>query len=281
VKVEKAFAPDDMKAFEQEAKCALVATVNPEGLPHVTLISSLRARRPDQLMWGQFTEGLSKKHVRINPKTGFLVLTLDRRLWRGQAVWTHALGEGPEYEMYNKTPMFRYNAYFGIHTVHYMDLVKTYGRESLPLARVVAASLLTRIAGPAAGRGSEAQALKPWAVGLFNRLNALRFMAYIHEDGFPRIFPMLQGLAAGSGRIVFSPLAYGRELEALEAGQAVAVFAMSLSMEDVLARGTFQGYRRRRGARLGLVDLDWVYNSMPPNPGQIYPAAPLAAVERF
>jgi hypothetical protein len=162
-----------------------------------------------------------------------------------------------------------------------MDLVETYGRESLPMVRVVAASLLTRLAGPAAGRGSHAQVLRPWAVGLFNRLNALKFMAYIHEDGFPRIFPMLQGLAADSGRIVFSPLAYGQELETLQPGQVVALYAMSLDMEDVLARGTFQGYRRCRGVRLGLVDLDWVYNSMPPNPGQIYPAVPLLAVERF
>lgn len=281
MQVGKTFTPDDMKAFEQEAKCALLATVNPEGLPHVTLISSLRARRPDQLMWGQFTEGLSKKHVRINPKTGFLVLTLDRRLWRGKAVWTHALGEGEEYEMYNKTPMFRYNAYFGIHTVHYMDLVETYGREGLPMSRVVAAVLLTRLAAAAAGRGSEVQVLRPWAVGLVNRLNALRFMAYVDGDGFPRIFPMLQGLAADSGRIAFSPLAFDQELKTLESGQAVALFAMSLNMEDVLARGTFQGYRRCRGVRLGLVDLDWVYNSMPPNPGQIYPAVPLLAVERF
>ena len=49
----------------------------------------------------------------------------------------------------------------------------------------------------------------------------------------------------------------------------------------VLARGRFSGYSRKRGVRLGLVDLDWIYNSMPPKHGQIYPLLPLEAVEHF
>ena len=126
-------AQSDIKAFEPEAKIGLIATVNPDGLPHITMISSIRAKSPTQLMWGQFCEGLSKKNVTTNPKTGFLVMTPDRRLWRGKAKWTHTEEkQGEDFEMYNNTPMFRYNAYFGIHTVHYMDLIETHGQEKLP-----------------------------------------------------------------------------------------------------------------------------------------------------
>lgn len=52
-------------------------------------------------------------------------------------------------------------------------------------------------------------------------------------------------------------------------------------MESVLVRGPFAGFKRRGFFRLGLVDIDWVYNSMPPCHGQIYPAVPLKAVESF
>ena len=56
---------------------------------------------------------------------------------------------------------------------------------------------------------------------------------------------------------------------------------MALSMEDVLVRGVFEGIRRIAGLPTGVVTLDWVYNPMPPAPGQIYPPLPLEAVKEF
>jgi hypothetical protein len=54
-----------------------------------------------------------------------------------------------------------------------------------------------------------------------------------------------------------------------------------MNMEDVLIRGTFQGYERRRSMNVGTIDIEWVYNSMPPAHGQIYPQAELKAVVHF
>jgi hypothetical protein len=49
----------------------------------------------------------------------------------------------------------------------------------------------------------------------------------------------------------------------------------------VLVRGTFRGFQRYRAVSLGTVDTEWVYNSMPPAHGQIYPEVPLAPVTEF
>jgi len=285
-----AFDAADLAAFEPTAKVGLLATVNPAGLPHISLITSIQAKSTTQLMWGQFTEGLSKQHVRENPRTAFLILTMDRRLWRGKANYTHAVKEGDDYVIFNSKPMFRYNAYFGIHTVHYMDLVETGGRESLPLASIAGAALLTRVGilgdamryrAPKTPRVPQNWPLTPWGESLFNRLAGLKFIAWIGADGFPTITPLLQGVAADRRRIVFSPLAYGDELRAIPPGAPVAVFGMSMQMEDILVRGPFAGYRRIALTRLGAVDIDWVYNSMPPKMGQIYPPEPLTPVTDF
>jgi hypothetical protein len=281
VKKATRFESADMEAFQAEAKVGLLATVNPEGLPHISLISSMQAKDPVRLIWGQFSEGRSKMHVKQNPHAGFLIMTLDRSLWRGKALWTHAETEGEDYEMYNQKPMFRYNAYFGIHTVHFMDLVETYGKEGLPLARVVTASLATRAAKGGAKSPAVDRILKPWAEGLFNRLDTLKFIGCMDDAGFPTIIPVIQCQAAGSRRLAFSPLAYGEELGAIRQGMQVAVFGMSMQMEDVLVRGTFLGYDRVRFQRLGVVELEWVYNSMPPTPGQIYPPLGLKPVVNF
>jgi hypothetical protein len=52
-------------------------------------------------------------------------------------------------------------------------------------------------------------------------------------------------------------------------------------MEDVLVRGRWRGLRRFAGIRAGAVEVDWLYNSMPPVPGQVYPPVELAPVSRF
>jgi hypothetical protein len=54
-----------------------------------------------------------------------------------------------------------------------------------------------------------------------------------------------------------------------------------MAMEDVLVRGKYNGTRRVGLNRLGTVDIDWVYNSMPPCHGQIYPEVPLTPVVEF
>ncbi len=279
--VYKEFDPADLREFEPDAKIGLIATINPDGLPHCTLITALQARGTRELIWGQFSEGYSKKNVKKNPRTGFLIMSLSRDLWRGKALWTHEAKEGPEYEMYNKKPMFRYNSYFGIHTVHYMDLVETGGREKLPMGGIVRAALATKIVKGGKATKNPARVLKPWAEGLFNRLDSLKFLAYIGADGFPVIVPVIQCQAADSRRLVFAAGGYREELDAVPANSTVAIFGLTLDMEDMLVRGRFLGFSRSRGIRVGCMDIEWVYNSMPPIQGQIYPATELRPVMEF
>ncbi len=275
------FSEADIKALEPTMKIGLLATVNQEGLPHLTLISSLRANTPSQLIWGQFVEGTSKSFIRENPRAGFAVMTLDKELWRGKATFTHTATQGPEFEMYNNTPMFRYNAYFGVHTVYYMDLVEHVGRQALPMGQIVFAAVQTMIARALSSQGSAKAVLNPWTRGLLNKLDNLKFLAYVGDDGYPVIVPVIQAQAADTEHVLFSTGAYGADLAALSEGMSVALFGMSLDMEDVLLRGEFQGFRRKVGVRCGSVKINWVYSPMPPKPQQIYPEVRLEAVTSF
>ena len=271
-----AFSPEDIQALQPAMKIGLLATVNPEGLPHLTLIASLRANTPTQLTFGQFIEGTSKGFLHQNPRAGFLVMTLDRNLWRGKATFTHTARQGPEFELYNNQPMFRYNAYFGVHTVYYLDLVEQSGRGALPMGRVVAAALQTMAAR--ATRRPAGEAMNPWTQALLNKLGNLKFLATVDGDGYPRIVPVIQAQAAGAGEVLFAASVYAEDLEAIPSGVPAALLGMSLRMEDVLVRGRYQGLRRVAGQRCGIVQVDWVYNPMPPTPQQIYPPLPLEPV---
>ncbi|MBN2394625.1 MAG: hypothetical protein JXR84_28095 [Anaerolineae bacterium] len=270
----------DIAAFMPEMKIGLLATVNDAGLPHLTLISTLRASSPAQLTWGQFTEGLSKQFIRHHPQVGFMVMTLNKEVWRGKATFTHTARQGPEYDAYNNIPMFRYNAYFGIHTVYYMDLVAHTGRQVLPMGQVIFAAVQTMLARTLA-RKTQTSVLNLWTRRLFNKLDNLKFVAYVGDDSYPVIIPAIQAQALDTERVTFSAGVFGDELRAIPAGVPMAVFGMTLDMEDVLLRGTFGGIRRIAGIPCGIVAVDWVYNPMPPKPEQIYPAVPLEPVRVF
>jgi len=281
LQLQNIFSEADIQSTRPELKIGLLATVTPEGLPHVTLISSLMACGPSQMCFGQFVEGTSKKHILTNPKTGFLIMSLDKDLWRGKATYTHSVKDGLEYDHYNNVPMFRYNAYFGVHTVHYLDLVGQTGKSPLPMNRIILAAIQTMLARTFGRKPGQKTVLNTWTRAFVDKLDNLKFLAYIGTDGYPMIIPAIQTQSLDVQHVLFSTSVYAGELAVIPAGVPLAVFSMALTMEDVLLRGTYQGIRRVGGIKAGVVEVDWIYNPMPPVAGQVYPALEIQAVTKF
>jgi hypothetical protein len=236
---------------------------------------------PAQMCFGQFTEGISKKHILTNPKAGFLIMSLDRNVWRGKASYTRFAKAGPEYDYYNNVPMFRYNAYFGVHTVYYLCLLGQSGKSPLPMNRIIFAAVQTMLARRLGRKPGTQSVLNTWTRAFLDKIDNLKFLCYVDADGYPVLIPAIQTQSLDNQHVVFSTSVYADELAALPAGIPLAVFSMALTMEDVLLRGTYLGIRRLGGVRVGLVQVDWVYNPMPPVPGQIYPPVQLKPVVAF
>jgi len=264
------FDESDLPNFEPDGKVGLVATINPEGLPHITLITAMQALDTRHLVFGQFCEGRGKRNAEERRRLGFLFLSLDKRVWRGTATWTGKSDSGPEHAMMNRKPMWRYNSYFGIHTVHYLDLVSTTDAEKIKMGSVLAGVVKAAVLGWTPGSGNRREthpdAMNAWTQGFISRTGNLKFAAFIGPDGYPRIVPQLAAVATGGGRIYLPGAEYGEELADIQEGASVALFTMALSMEDVLVRGCFS-----HSGRGGFIDVDWVYNSMPPVAERIYP----------
>lgn len=70
--------PEDIKKFETSYKIGLVATVEPDGDPHISLLSTLMAKSESEMMLGKFICGMSKENVLSNPKAGFLIMSLEK-----------------------------------------------------------------------------------------------------------------------------------------------------------------------------------------------------------
>jgi hypothetical protein len=208
-------------------------------------------------------------------------MSLDKCLWRGKATYTHSAKDGVEYDHYNNVPMFRYNAYFGVHTVYYLDLVSHTGKTPLPMNRVIFASIQTMLARMLGYKLGSSSVLNPWTRAFLDKIDNLKFLSYVGEDGYPLIIPAIQAQSLDGQHVLFSTSAYADELRSIPPGKPLAVFGMALTMEDVLLRGSFKGVRRMGGVAVGIVEVDWIYNPMPPVPGQIYPPVEIKPIIEF
>jgi hypothetical protein len=178
-------------------------------------------------------------------------------------------------------PMFRYNAYFGVHTVYYLNLLAQTGKAPLPMNRIVFAAIQTMLVRSLGRKSGKLPVMNVWTRAFLDKIDNLKFLCYVDADGYPVLIPAIQTQSLDAQHVLFSPSVYTNELAALPAGVPLAVFSMALTMEDVLLRGTYLGIRRIGGIRTGLVQVNWVYNPMPPVPGQVYPPLELKQVVAF
>jgi hypothetical protein len=274
------FSDEEIEAFRPALKIGLISSITPEGLPHITLFSSLMACDDNQLSWGQFVEGISFNFIENNPSVGWLIMSLNKEVWRGKASYTHAQKSGKEFDFYNNTPMFRYNAYFGIHTVYYMNLINHSGKEKLPMGKIVFSAVKTRLS-KAFFHNGKMRILNNWTSKLLNKIDSLKFLSYVNEEGFPEIIPLIQAQSDNKEYIIFALGAYTDEIKNIPSNTSVAVFCMSLDMTDVLVRGEYKGIKWIGPSKCGQVKINYVYNPMPPVMGRIYPKEPISPIKTF
>lgn len=251
------------KAFDTNYKIGLIGTTDMKGDPHITLISTLKAKGDKQMIFGNFVVGESKKYLLSNPKTGFLVMTLDKDFWTGRMDYTGFLGNGEDHEAYNRTPLFRYNTYFGIDSVYYFDLKNISEGQALDMAGVIANSMLVYAARHMHSKKNAKEGLSPWALNLMQKMDTLCFISWHDKDGYPVIAPCIQLQAADESTLMLSEHPYSDMLKSIEPGARVAVYASNLRFQSVMAKGCFSGFRNG----LATINIDRIYNPMPPKHG--------------
>lgn len=263
---------EDIEKFAVGSKIGLISTVSPEGMPHVSLISSVQAKGEDQIIWGQFSHGLSKIYLKDNKKTGFMIVNLEKKWWRGRALHKEIKDTGEEFEMYNNQPLFRYNSYFGIGKVHYMDLIDYSGEQSLPMKGIISGALRGRLAKPMI-KASECKEkkIKGLSSQLAKDLTSLKFLSFLDDEGYPIILPVIQAFMKDQSRMIIPLTAFGDEIRTIKEGAKAAMFIANMDLASVLFQGTFKGVKKAAGLEYGIFDVEKVYNSMVPIIGYIYP----------
>ena len=276
------FEDNCKKIFESDSKVGLLCSIAPDGYPHIALISSISVKNSKTLMWGQFTQGLSKDYLKNNPKTGFLVVLPDQRWWTGKALYSSTVVTGEDFDFFNNKPLFRYNSYCGIGAVHYEELVDVSVGEKLPLLKIglgfFASGALKKKVISHNGNAEKIEKMPPYGIDLASGLTCLKFAAFVDADGFPRMYPVMQGQPADANRLVFSSTPYAELLQQIPEGAKTAVFLANLNLESLLLQGRWFNTKKSGRLKNSTFEIDKVYNSMLPIGGYIYPPKTLPNV---
>ena len=264
---------EEVMKFTQPAIMAkLIATVDPRGWPHITLISSNRAISKNQIVWGQFTKGSSKEYVQKNPKQGIFYMTAEApfKFIQVKADFSHTKDDGEDIEYFNKSDFMRYFTYINIYRVYYNNIVAATPIRDLPFGGI--ASKIAKQIVKSAKTELEEKRLNVIGYKLLTDKIGVRAIAYIDpSDGYPIIIPHLQLQAVDHNRLYFPLTGLKEDLLQIPVDSKVAVFAANFDMASQVVKGTFTGFQKLEDLEFGLIEIEEIYNSSPPIMGKIYP----------
>jgi hypothetical protein len=261
-----------IKFTQPDIMVKLIATVDPRNWPHITMISSNRAINNDQIVWGQFTKGTSKDHIKINPKQGFFYMTAEApfKFIQVKADFSYERTEGEELENFNKSDFMRYFTYINVYKAYYNKVVATTPIRDLPFGGIP--KKIVREIKKSAATGLDEKRLNVIGYKLFTNPIGIRAITYIDPtDGYPIIIPHLQLEAVDHNRFYFPLTALKEDLQQIPINSKVAVFAANFDMANQVAKGSYIGTQIAGDIEYGIIEIEEIYNSSPPITGKIYP----------
>ncbi len=264
---------DELIEFTQpDIMVKLISTIDSRGWPHLTIITSNRAKSRDQIVWGQFFAGSSKEYVQKNPKQGLFYMTAEApfKFIQAKADFTHTKAEGEDLEYFNNSDFFRYFTYFNVYKVFYNKIIGVTPIRDLPPGGIP--RKIIKAITKEAKTNLEEKRLNVIGYKLFTDKIGIRAIAFIDpSDGYPIIIPHLQLNAVDHNRLYFPLTTLKEDFLKIPDNSKVAVIGANFDMASQVVKGTFTGIHSVENVEYGLVNIEEIYNSSPPIVGKIYP----------
>lgn len=252
----------------------LISTIDDRGWPHITFIASNKAISKKQLVWGQFFEGTSKSNVHRNPKQGLLYMSAETplKILQIKANFSHTKTEGEDLDYFNNSDSMRFQTLMNVWRVFYNDVTSVSPIRKMALGHILKGILLSKIGKGGAKSNTSETRLDNFGVLIFKGAMNPKFISYIDpSDGYPIIIPCMQLTAADGTRLAFTTSLFKDDLNLIPINSKVAVFGMTMELLTQTVKGTFTGFKKFRGIKFGIIEIEEVYNGCPPLPGIIYP----------
>lgn len=267
------FNEEDKKKLAVTGKVGLISSIDEDNYPRIAIISTIETKNNNELMWGEFCEGISKKNLLRNNKSAFFVINMEKECWHGLGEQTSVTNVGQDFDYMNNKPLFRYNTYFGIGKVHYMKLNCFSGKYNLDMKSIIKGVLKGKFVKPFVKK-SENKDIKIFNLSydLIKGVATLKFLSFVNKEGYPIILPVLQATIIDKcGRIIIPLDDNLKEMNNLKENTKIALYNANMELSSVLFQGVFKKVESKFKIKYAIIDIEKVYNSMVPICGYVNP----------
>jgi hypothetical protein len=261
--------PGLLDALSQEMTPKFLATRSASGEPNLVPCTSIMPARDaeDRLIFGNFLLRKSVDNLDADPRVSILVITTDLEGWVLQGDFQSWQRAGDYVDRINSSDLLRYNAYTGIRNAGIIEITKVVRRFRISKPRVLADYLLARASRVLAGAGGTTAMPLP-VRKRFSPMTAVRAMAFLDDEGYPLVAPVLSLQPAGESALTCALGPLAGLMKTLAPGVAVAASLLTLDVVSFQAKGRWLGEHRTLGARMGTMSVTAVYAGGPPIPGR-------------
>jgi hypothetical protein len=262
------------KALSDEMAPKFLATRASDGVPNVVPCTSLMPAGDveDRLIFGNFLLRKSVGNLNGDPRVGILVMTTDLEGWVLQGDFVEWQRSGAYVDRLNNTDLLRYNAYTGIRNAGIIQVRAILQHFRLSKLRLLADYLLARAAAVRLSAHDETRppgtTMPPIVRQKFSPVTAVRVLAFLVDQGYPLVLPVLSLQPTGESALVCAQGLSAELLEPLPAGVPVAASLLTLDVVSFQAKGRWLGSRRFWGAPVGAMSVTAIYAGGPPIPGR-------------
>lgn len=256
------------------AMVKLMSTIDEKGWPHITFILNNKAKSPNQIVWGEFMHGKSKRYIQENSKHGYFYMSGKKPLMMIQikADFSHILKSGEDLDDFNNTPEMRYSTTMNVWRAFYSNIVSVSPFQKISIGKLFKGIIFNLWAKGAAKTGNSKERLDHNGKQIFTGVMNPKFLAFIDPiDNYPIVLPCFQAIAADNTKLVFPPTMFKEQLASITENSKIAIYGLNSEFIAHMVKGVFLGYKKYRGVTLGSVSIEEVYNAVPPLPGIIYP----------
>lgn len=256
-------APGLLEALKGEMTPKFLATRNAGGIPNVVPVVSILPSddEADTLFFGNFLLRKSIQNLQEDPRVCVLVITPGLQGWVLLGDFVEFQRTGPYVERQMNSSLLRYNAYTGVRSAGVIRVNSLVGEFKVGKLNVALDYALTKVAAVRMGDGQAHGVVVPAPVRAeFSKMVAVKVLAWIGSDGYPRVAPVLSLQPAGQRRMVHrlgeNPAGWPTE------GDSVACNILTFEAISYQLKGRWE-----RHGSAGLVTVHEVYAGGPPLPG--------------
>ncbi len=255
--------PGLLEALQGEMTPKFLASRNAAGIPNVVpVVSILPAEdQKDTLYFGNFLLRKTIKNLDQDPRVGILVITPELKGWilTGDFIEWQRTGAYVERQM--NSNLLRYNAYTGIRNAGVIRVREVLASFSISKLQVVIDYLWARVMKNQVIDSQQNSVILPRPVRIeFDRMVAVKVLAWLDADGYPHAAPALSLQPAGQRSLAGRVKSYGLSLP--ESGSLVATNILTFDAISYQAKG-----RWAQQGSLGAVQVQEIFAGGPPKPG--------------